>query len=60
MPVVVVEMWAGRTAAQKKQIAAGITAVFTGMGVAPDAVTVILKDNAKRNWATGGKLADET
>lgn len=59
MPVVTVEMWAGRTIAQKKQLVEGITAAFTKIGVSPDAVHVILKDNPKHNWATGGKLISE-
>ncbi len=59
MPVVIVEMWEGRTIEQKKQLAAGITSVIVNMGVSPEAVHIIIKDNPKHNWATGGKLASE-
>ncbi len=59
MPVVIVEMWEGRTIEQKKQLVAGITSVITNMGVPPEAVQIILKDNAKHNWAIAGKLASE-
>lgn len=59
MPVVIVEMWEGRTTEQKKQIAEGITAAFTKIGVPADAVHVIIKDNPKCNWAHGGKLCSE-
>ena len=59
MPIVIVEMWQGHTAEQKKQIAEGITTVFTKIGIPPDAVHIILKDNPKHNWASGGKLASE-
>jgi 4-oxalocrotonate tautomerase len=59
MPIVIVEMWQGHTAEQKKQIAEGITTVFTKIGIPSDAVHIILKDNPKHNWATGGKLASE-
>ena len=59
MPVVIVEMWEGRTLDQKRQIAADITAAFTKVGTPAQAVHVILKDNAKHNWADGGKLASE-
>ncbi len=59
MPVVIVEMWEGRTVAQKKQLVAGITSVITDMGVPPEAVHIIIKDNPKHNWATAGKLASE-
>jgi 4-oxalocrotonate tautomerase len=59
MPVVIVEMWQGRTVEQKKQLAQGITTEFTKIGVPQEAVHIIIKDNPKHNWATGGKLASE-
>ncbi len=59
MPVVTVEMWEGRTIEQKKQLVEGITAVMTKMGIPPEAVQIIIKDNPKHNWAIGGKLASE-
>ena len=59
MPVVIVEMWAGRTVAQKKRLVKGITLAFEKIGVPADAVQIIMKDNPKHNWASGGKLAAE-
>lgn len=59
MPVVIVEMWEGRTVQQKKQLVEGITAVMTRMGITADQVHIIIKDNPKHNWASGGKLASE-
>ncbi len=59
MPVVTVEMWEGRPVEQKKQLAEGITSVMTQMGIPPEAVYVIIKDNPKHNWAIGGKLCSE-
>ena len=59
MPVVTVEMWEGRTIEQKKQLAEGITSVIASIGVRPEAVHIIIKDNPKHNWAIGGKLASE-
>lgn len=59
MPVVIVEMWAGRDVAQKKQLAQDITLAFEKIGVPPDAVHIIIKDNPKHNWASGGKLVSE-
>ncbi len=59
MPVVIVEMWEGRTIEQKKQLVAGITLVMTKLGIPSEAVQIIIKDNPKHNWATGGKLASE-
>ncbi len=59
MPVVVVEMWEGRTIEQKKQLVEGITSSFVQIGVPTEAVQVIIKDNPKHNWAIAGKLASE-
>jgi len=59
MPVVIVEMWEGRTVEQKKQLAEGITSVMTKLGISPEAVQIIIKDNPKHNWAKGGKLFSE-
>ena len=59
MPVVIVEMWEGRTVEQKKQLVEGITSVFVKIGTPPEVLHIILKDNPKYNWATGGKLASE-
>lgn len=59
MPVVIVEMWEGRTIEQKKQLAADITSSMVNIGVPKEAVQIIIKDNPKYNWAIGGKLASE-
>lgn len=60
MPIVIVEMWEGRTTEQKKKLVEGITSVMGDMGVRPEGVTILIKDNPKHNWARGGKLASET
>ena len=59
MPVVIVEMWEGRTVEQKKQLAEDITSSFVKIGTPAEAVHVVMKDNPKHNWAIGGKLASE-
>lgn len=59
MPLVIVEMWEGRTVEQKKQLAEGITAAMTKVGIHKEAIQIIFKDNPKHNWAIGGKLASE-
>jgi 4-oxalocrotonate tautomerase len=59
MPVIIVEMWQGRTIEQKKQLAEGITSEFIKIGVPAEQVQIIFKDNPKQNWAIGGKLAAE-
>ena len=60
MPVVIVEMWEGRTIEQKRTLTEGITETFSKIGTAPDKLIIIFKDNAKHNWAQNGKLASET
>ena len=60
MPVVIVEMWAGRNVEQKKQLAQDITQAFEKMGVPAEAVQIIMKDNPKENWAVGGQLTSES
>jgi len=59
MPVIIVEMWEGRTPDQKKQLVEGITAAFVKVGTPPEAVQIILNDVSKHNWGVGGKLASE-
>lgn len=59
MPVIIVEMWQGRTVEQKKQLAAEITQAFVNVGVEKNQVHIIFKDNPRQNWAQGGKLASE-
>ena len=59
MPVVTVEMWEGRTVEQKKKLVAGITAAMTDIGIAAEAIHIIIKDVPKHNWATAGRLALE-
>lgn len=40
MPIVIVEMWQGRTVKQKGQLAKGITKEFTKIGVSRDQVHI--------------------
>ena len=59
MPVVIVNMYAGRDKEAKRRIAEGITKVFEAEKVPRNAVTVIMNDVPKDNWADGGKLASD-
>ena len=59
MPVVIVEMWEGRTIEQKKQLVEGITSSFVRIGTPAEAVQVIIEDIPKHNWAIAGKLVSE-
>ena len=61
MPIVRIEMWTGRTHAQKAELARVITeAMVTIAHTTPEATVVIFDDVAKENWATGGVLASDT
>ena len=59
MPVVIVEMWEGRTVEQKKKLVEGITSAFVNIGTPAEALHIIMKDNPRHNWGHGGKLASE-
>jgi 4-oxalocrotonate tautomerase len=60
MPIVRVEMWPGRTQAQKRELARAITeAVCNIAHTTPEATIVVFRDVAKDDWAQAGKLASE-
>jgi 4-oxalocrotonate tautomerase len=59
MPVVIVEMWQGRTLEQKKQLVRELTDAFVKIGTPESAVQIILKENARDCWAQSGKLCCE-
>lgn len=61
MPIVRVEMWSGRTEAQKSELARVITeAVVTIAHTTPESTIVIFEDVARENWAVGGVLASQS
>lgn len=58
MPIVRIEMWPGRTHAQKAELARVITeAMVTIAHTTPDSTIVVFREVAKEDWAVGGKLA---
>lgn len=60
MPIVRVEMWPGRTKAQKAELARVITeAVVSIAHATPEATFVIFQETAREDWAQGGVLASE-
>jgi 4-oxalocrotonate tautomerase len=60
MPVVQVSVWEGMSPENKRKTVEGITKVFEEMGVPREAVTIVIYEAPKSNWATGGKLHSET
>ena len=60
MPVVTIDMWAGRTAVQKEALIKEVTqAVIKALNTTPDQVTVILKEIPKENWGFCGEVASK-
>ncbi len=59
MPIVQVSVWEGMTPENKKKTVEGITKVFEDLGVPKEAVTVVIYEAPKSNWATGGQLHSE-
>jgi 4-oxalocrotonate tautomerase len=59
MPVVIVNMWPGRDDNAKRRIAEGITKVFEKENIPSDAVTVIMHEIPKSDWARAGKLCSD-
>lgn len=57
MPIVTVDALEGRTVEQKRGLVKDITeAVMKNFDVGPEAVTVIIRDMEKKNFAKAGKL----
>lgn len=60
MPIVRIEMWTGRTEAQKKELTRVITDAMVNIAhTTPDATIIVFEDIDKENWGQGGKLASE-
>ena len=60
MPIVRIEMWPGRTTAQKREMARAITEVVCNVAhTTPDHTIIVFQDVAKDDWAQGGRLASE-
>ena len=60
MPIVRVELWPGRTLAQKREMARAITEVVCNVAhTTPDATIVIFQEIAKEDWAQAGRLASD-
>ena len=58
MPIIRVEMWTGRTHAQKAELARIITeAMVTIAHTTPEVTIVVFNDIPKENWASAGVLA---
>jgi 4-oxalocrotonate tautomerase len=59
MPVIIVEMWEGRTLDQKRELVKNLTDSFVKIGTPASAVHIILKESSKNCWAETGKLCSD-
>jgi len=59
LPVVIVEMWEGRTDEQKEKLIKGITKAFEEIGVPAEALNIIIHDVPKTNWGLRGGQASK-
>ena len=60
MPLIQVQMFAGRTPQQKRDLVRALTdAIVETAGSTPDAVDIILTDVEQSDWAQGGELFSE-
>ena len=60
MPIIRIEMYEGRSVAQKRACAEAVTQAFCDTcGGTPAGVTVLFSDVARSDWATAGRLASD-
>jgi 4-oxalocrotonate tautomerase len=59
MPVVIVEMWEGRTAEQKERLIKGITRAFEEVGAMVEHLHIVIHDVPKTNWGIHGEQASK-
>lgn len=59
MPVVIIEMWAGRTEEQKERLIKGVTRAFEEIGVKAEHLNIIIHDIPKTNWGMRGEQASK-
>ena len=60
MPTMHIELFAGRSREQKRELVEALTReTCRVLGCEPGAVDIVLIDVARENWATGGKLWSE-
>lgn len=59
MPVIIVEMWEGRTPEQKETLIKGITRAFEEIGTKPESLHIVIHDVPKTNWGLRGQQASK-
>jgi len=60
VPVVVVEMWEGRTPEQKEKLIQSITRAFEeSLGTKPESLHIVIHDVPRTNWGSKGQQASK-
>jgi 4-oxalocrotonate tautomerase len=60
MPIVRIEIWAGRNQEAKKNLAKAITDVMVeNVGCPTQAVTILFDEIPKENWVIGGQFCSD-
>jgi len=59
LPVVIVEIWEGRTDEQKEKLIKGIFKAFEEIDIPPEALNIIIHDIPKTNWGMRGGQASK-
>ena len=59
VPVIQLNVWSGMSLENKKKVVEGITRVLEEIGVPREAITIIICEEPKENWASGGQLHSE-
>ena len=60
MPIIRVEMFAGRTEQQKRVLVRKLTDAFVNAaGGTPESVNVVITDVDKSDWGSGGELCSD-
>jgi 4-oxalocrotonate tautomerase len=61
MPIINIEMWAGRSPEIKEKLIQNVTkTVCDTVGCPPEAVIVVIKDIPKENWGQSGFQASKS
>jgi len=60
LPIIRIEMWPGRTHAQKAELAKVITDAMVNItNTTPGSTIIVFEDDPKDNWAHNGLLASD-
>ena len=60
MPIIRVELFEGRSVAQKRELVEALTRETARIaGCSPESIYVVIEDVAKHNWGAGGSLCSD-